>query len=346
VEYGLVRHFPGLKRYVLDGGGLIVVGGSESFGRGGYAESPLAEVLPVELPAVKSSASEVPFVPEYTLIGRRAPMLAPLRKLHGDRLPEMGGTNLVGSARRSALVLWEHPTLGAVQGAGRMPILALGEFGDGRTIALTVDATHKLKFGPLAAASSGRGHSALWEGLLGWLMRDSRYEAAEVVPDAPCAAGRPLTLRGSLLASGEATLRLQIRELSPGGSQGPAKVWSAPGALDRPARFEVGSLSRGGYVARVDADGAPPSRLVFPCEVAAGAFRDSRPDTSHLKRLVEPYGGDVFSADEVAKVPEPPEALVVTKSRSRPLLPPWVWSSLAAACLGLHFWFRRSEGLL
>src|SRR4029077_10611382 len=47
--YGLEKHLPQLARYVKAGGGLIMVGGQNSFVAGGYAGTSLAEVLPVAL---------------------------------------------------------------------------------------------------------------------------------------------------------------------------------------------------------------------------------------------------------------------------------------------------------
>src|SRR5204862_7154583 len=80
-----------------------------------------------------------------------------------------------------------------VSGA-RMPILALGEVGDGRSIALAVDDTHQLAFGQFAAKVAGRSYGALWDGLLGWLMRDPRYEAARVELAHDCVAGEKAAL--------------------------------------------------------------------------------------------------------------------------------------------------------
>jgi len=38
-----------IERYVKDGGGFIMIGGDHSFGLGGYRDTPIADVLPVEL---------------------------------------------------------------------------------------------------------------------------------------------------------------------------------------------------------------------------------------------------------------------------------------------------------
>ncbi|HEV8549843.1 MAG TPA: glutamine amidotransferase, partial [Polyangiaceae bacterium] len=187
VEYKLEPYLPALENYVRSGGGLIMVGGPSAFSGGGYAGSPLERVLPVSLPRGVEPYDLRAFVPAYTAAGRAAPVLGGVRQLLGDELPSMEGSNTLGPARPGSIVLWQHPERKA--GEAPMPMLALGEAGDGRSIALGVDATHELGFGELAERSSGRAYGALWDGLLGWLMRDPRYEAGRVALVGPCIAG-------------------------------------------------------------------------------------------------------------------------------------------------------------
>ncbi|MGH7295100.1 MAG: VWA domain-containing protein, partial [Polyangiaceae bacterium] len=47
--YGLEKYLENIRHYVRSGGGLVMVGGQNSFVAGGYAGTPLAEVLPVAL---------------------------------------------------------------------------------------------------------------------------------------------------------------------------------------------------------------------------------------------------------------------------------------------------------
>ena len=58
------------------GGGLVMVGGQNSFVAGGYAGTPLASVLPVELDGTPgaTSADTSSFVPDWTPEGRAAPV--------------------------------------------------------------------------------------------------------------------------------------------------------------------------------------------------------------------------------------------------------------------------------
>ena len=51
-----------------------------------------------------------PRITSLTEIGRVAPVLAPLRAVLGNDLPEVPGTNTVGDARPGSVVLFEHPT--------------------------------------------------------------------------------------------------------------------------------------------------------------------------------------------------------------------------------------------
>ncbi len=51
----------------------------------------------------------------------------------------MAGTNVLGDVRPGGVVLWTHPTRTTKRGAP-MPVLAIGDEGDGRSIALGIDA--------------------------------------------------------------------------------------------------------------------------------------------------------------------------------------------------------------
>src|SRR5262245_65410459 len=75
-----------------------------------------------------------------------------------------------------------------------MPVLVLREHGSGRTIALTMDGSHRLLFSAFAATAAGRAHGAFWDAMLGWLMRDPRFEPASVDLPGGCIAGEETSL--------------------------------------------------------------------------------------------------------------------------------------------------------
>src|SRR5262249_11359776 len=139
-----------------------------------------------------------PHVPQWTDQGRAAPLLGPLRAIVGDELPQMVGSNILGDVRTGSVVLWTHSKLTTKSGAP-MPILAIGDQSDGRSISLAADGGWLLEFSPLGSRTAGRGHGALWDGLLGWLMRDPRFEPAQLELVGACTAGLPTTVRARLL---------------------------------------------------------------------------------------------------------------------------------------------------
>jgi len=343
--YGLLQHFPALRKYVLSGGGLILVGGPSAFSAGGYASTPIEDVLPVGLPVAGELTRTASVTPGYTRVGRAAPMLRGLRALIGDALPPMPGYNRMGLPKESALVLWEHPDEGPADASvdERMPLLALGEVGDGRSIALALDGTYALGLGRFGTETAGDGHRVLWEGLLGWLMRDPRFESAQVRLRAPCIVGYPSTLLVSRLPGLDDPVELEIVALGVGGAA--QRVESATAASAGLFSFQLPNLGPGGYAARVKVGGAPPTRHVFACEVGGEAHADSRPDAERLETVASALSGRFVYADRVGDLPPPERTFVLEQRSLSPVGPPYMWSIPAAMMLALSWILRRARGL-
>lgn len=344
-QYRLDRHFRSLRDYVLSGGGLILVGGPEGFSAGGYAGSPVSDVLPVELPAQGELLVRKSFSPHYTPAGRAAPLLASLRATMGDALPRMSGANVLGRPKDDALVLWEHPELflPGQSGGEKMPVLALREVGDGRTVAISVDSTHELRFGEGGAATGGRAHADLWEGLLGWLMRDPRYESAQTRLEGECLAGRDQIVRVVPLPGSGDKVEVRLERLGVATSDERVLERLAAGK-DGSLRFVARGLSAGGYAVRVQVGEAPPTRSVFSCEIGGESWADSRPDSPRLRAIAEATGGKFVHFDEVASLPAPGSTFIAVNRESRPLLPAWIWATLAALSMSIHWVIRRAAG--
>jgi uncharacterized membrane protein len=341
VTYKLARHLPALADYVRGGGGLIMVGGPSAFAGGGYARSPLESVLPVELRPSEPPFDTADFVPRYTEAGRSAPVLHGVTELFGDELPTFTGSNTLGPARPGSIVLWEHPNRRA--GQAPMPVLALGEAGDGRSIALGVDGTHELSFSEFADRAAGRGYGALWDGLVGWLMRDPRYEALRLELAGPCIAGLPASLSLVRLPGATGDVSLELTRLGPEGAPLSKKVVKDPAA--GPLELDLGVLEAGGYSAAARVGLAPPTRFDFACERGGPAWSDSRPDPDRLRHIAEASGGKAVSLANLDDLPVPDPMEVAAERSSTPLLPAWAWTLAAALALGGHWYARRRQGL-
>ncbi len=349
--YRLEKHLPQLARYVRSGGGLIMVGGQNSFVAGGYAGTPLAEVLPISLDSSPgaTAADVAPITPVWSEDGRTAPLLAPLRDIVSEDLPQMPGTNILGDVRAGGLVLWSHPTRTTKSGAP-MPILAIGDQGDGRSIALGIDGAWQLEFSQLGARTSGRGYGAMWDGLLGWLMRDPRFESGQLDLVGPCVADEPARLRVRAPNSAKDPAaremvvelrRLDRQDVAPLKVEVPKRAPFAAGTVE----VTLPPLPAGGYTARLKLGPGPTTRRDFACEAGGDDWADSRPDGDRLRALAAATGGTFRWAEGDLTLPLPKPAVVSAERHVVPLAPPWTWTLAAAVLLGAHWFTRRRSGL-
>jgi uncharacterized membrane protein len=346
--YGLEKYLDNLRRYVRGGGGLVMVGGQNSFVAGGYAGTPLADVLPINLDGSTNAtgADTSPFTPQWTREGEAAPLLAPLRDVLGDDLPVMAGANVLGDVRPGGVALWSHPARKTSTGAS-MPVLAVGDEGDGRTIALGVDGTWGLKFSELGAKTGGRGHGALWDGLLGWLMRDPRFETAQMAVLGGCTVGEPVTMHATLLPSaGHTVSRAVVLDVTRIDQvEAPLRIVGQQAPDRSSIDLVLPALAAGAYTARLHVGGGPIARYDFACEAGGDEWADSRPDAERLASLARATGGSFVFASDAASLALPKPTIVNTERHVTPVAPAWLWSFAAAAMLGAHWVSRRRFGL-
>ncbi len=347
-RYRLSRYLGNLARYVEQGGGLILVGGPSAFAGGAYASSPLERVLPITLANSDRPFDTVEFVPRMTDAGRDAALLAPLRRAVGEVLPSMPGANSLGVPRGRAVVLWEHSSRNVLPiktgGApGAMPVLAVSEVGDGRVVALGVDGTHRLAFGPEAVRTGGRGFGALWDGLLGWVIRDPRFESAHGEILGECIASIPIRARIALGARMAGELVVEVERLD--GSSIGRTVRRTTVKDERSVDVDFGPLPSGAYSALARLGDEPATRFDFACESGGTAWADTRPDPVRLAKLTKANGGRLVERSDVSALPKPAATLVHGSRQARPILGVWLWATLAACCLALNWLLRRTDGL-
>lgn len=169
-----------LARAVGQGAGLIMLGGRYSFGPGGYATTPLADVLPVEMDRFDRQELGKPTRKDVHLPGAVKMRLTRFGALHFALL--LAGT------REENLALWDKlPPLG--EGANRFrglkplavelleddqghDLLVAGSFDKGRVMAFAGDSTWLWQ-----THGYGSAHKRFWRQIVLWLAR--KDEAAE-----------------------------------------------------------------------------------------------------------------------------------------------------------------------
>jgi uncharacterized membrane protein len=208
LPYGIGDYLENIRSYVDGGGGLAMLGGAASFSSGGYHGTPVAAALPVELygpfdagPVLDTQS----FAPQLTAGGLLHPVTS-LRYSPDDnarvwkQLPQLEGVNLVAAAKPDATVLAVHPRLRTKAGKP-MPVIVAGEYGKGRSLAVTTDTLWRWGF--VAAArpgDDGRQYTRLWENAMRWLIQDPDLRNLHVDSSAvEYAPGQPVRVSVRLL---------------------------------------------------------------------------------------------------------------------------------------------------
>lgn len=168
--YRMAPYLNNIRQYILDGGSFLMVGGDQSFDHGGYAYTPLNDLLPVRLRGA-ATWDPAPFVPRRSAVGRTHPILevqAP--GAAGDpfrSLPALQGANVMAGLAPGAEALLVHPSL-----PGNPPVVAIREAGRGRTMAVATDSTWRWRFEDVGRGGDGAAYRRFWRNTLRWLIRD------------------------------------------------------------------------------------------------------------------------------------------------------------------------------
>ena len=267
------------------GGGLLVLGGRASLSEGGFAGTPLAEVLPVTLARgtvnVDGPATTVTVRPTRT--GQTHPAMQlratlPASIARWDSMPALTTVNQIGATRAGATVL----LAGRVEG-GRsdVPILSFQRYGRGTSAVFAVQDSWLWKMDATVAVEDD-SYQTFWRQITRWLVEGAPDRLEITASPARVAPGEPVTLRAHVSNSfygdvNDATVAVTVA--SPNGTSSTVPLeWSLR---------EDGSYS-GTFT-------APDSgRFILNAEARFG--RDSV-ETASATLLVDDQGADVSNAE-------------------------------------------------
>ena len=335
------------------GGGLLMVGGRRSFAEGGWAGTPLAEVLPVELedPAGENFIARLTVRP--TLAGEDYPITR-LGESEEDSttswdvLPELSTVNRIGIAKRGATVL----LTGTDEVGDDHIVLAFQRYGRGKALAFPIqdswiwqmDATIPLEDTTFAT---------FWRRMIRWLV-DGVPEHVEITALVDrVEPGETLRLRAEVVDPAfeevnDATVTAQVT--SPSGRVIDVPMeWTVStdgeyrGSFlsDEPGLYEV----RGSAV-RQDADlGAG----VMYARASAGdtEYFDATMRASLLTRIAEETGGRFFTPADASTLPEAISysGRGVTVVEERDLWDMPILLIMILGLIGCEWGYRRLRGL-
>lgn len=350
------QYLQNIRDFVLDfGGGLMMIGGKRSFASGGYAVTPVADILPVEMTMEAGNFAEGEYKPRLTDAGARHPITA-LRgsaeesKALWDSLPPVEGFNPSGAAKSGATVLLDHPFQTA--SSANMPVMAVSQEGRGRVLALMTDTSWRWNF---LRAESGGGpddYLRLWRAAVRWLVGDPEGKQVRVRTDRVHYSAKD-TVRIRVKALGKdyapepepkISLKLSgatgMRDL--GNLRLEGEEWALD--LDNPGpggwRLEASADSKTGEILGAD-------ETVFVVEGRGIEYEKPWPNSALLEQISKITGGkawDIKHSPDAGSLPSP-KAWRVAGRKRLPLWDNWLAGTLILLLLSMEWYFRRRWGL-
>jgi uncharacterized membrane protein len=174
-----------VANYVSRGGAFAMIGGDRSFDLGKYAGTPIERILPVRLGVGGDPVDLARFQPVLTEAGRGHPVTAlavnPAQsEATWKQLAPLEGLNLSLGASDGAAVLLEHPTRKTPSGSP-LPVVAVREVEQGRSLAFMGDSSWRWSFGEAAAGRTNQAYLRFWKNAMRWLVGD--WDSQRLVVD-------------------------------------------------------------------------------------------------------------------------------------------------------------------
>ncbi|MEP7383483.1 MAG: glutamine amidotransferase [Gemmatimonadota bacterium] len=336
------------------GGGLLMLGGRDAFGEGGYGGTAVSDALPVELQGVAGDAPPLATLratPTAAGGGHPALQLAAtdsLSKARWATLPPLTSVNRLGRAKPGATILLNGVTADSVTSHA---LLAFQRYGRGKAIVFGAQDSWLWQM-EASIPVDDQTHETFWRQMLRWLVSDVPDRAETLVAE-ESGPGEGIALRATVSDSGflkanGATVQGTVTTPS-GVTQDVALEW----AVERDGEYRTTYVPQGTGVHEVRlhavlghdtvASEAAFVRVAPPTNEYFGA--EMRP--AMLRRIAEETGGRYYPAEralEVAKdmVYSPSGATVVEK---KDLWDMPVLLVLLLATLGAEWALRRREGV-
>jgi uncharacterized membrane protein len=348
-----------VKDFVRDGGGLAMLGGVRSFDSGGYGESALKEVLPVEMDGKGTYRNDSSVPPALTASGKAHPItrLFPDPRANESawaKIPPLTSVNQVRAARGQTLLV-----AGGDGTAKGSPLLTIGRFGKGRTLALMSDDIWRWNFIAVGNRESPQNHLKLIRQSVRWLAQEPSFEQVKIQPIPLARPGEKLAIKLRVLKDDFTPTQqaaVQVRVFGPEGE--PGLVTAKADSTEGEYTGEYTPTREGSYRVEAEANlGGKPlgkDRSSFSAAFLYGETDDGRPRTELLQAIAESSQGFYFPIADwnekaieqiAAKLEQHAPSQIVERRQTQ------LWSTLwtflpILLLLCVEWWMRRKWGLL
>ena len=353
--FRMAQYLPKIRDFVKDGGGVVMVGGEQSFAGGGYAKTAFASFLPV----VMSDADEVVtqrFVPQLTDIGQVHPITRLIQSRTENEaawqaLAPMNGFNGVAGIADDATVLLRTSTK-----TGSRPFVTVRDFGKGRVLAVLGDDTWRWSFGADGSGVNPHFYYRFWGNAIRWLIRDPALNRLKLSARSDdVGVGEPVVIDARLSTATfqpAPNVKLEASVTKLGNSKDENSARTLPSQNTDAyglARFSVSFDKPGEYLIDVKTAEADDARAKMPILVAHDPreLKRVQPSPNFLKALAESSSARYI--DGTTRLNEldfnTTQSLRVDERKDVP-----IWSSgwvlvLLSIALGTEWFIRRRRGL-
>lgn len=337
------------------GGGLLMLGGRKAFSEGGWAGTPVGEVLPVVLtPGLEQAAeffSSMSIKPTREGLAHPATQISDTEQASADRwakLPELSTVNRIAKVKPGATVL----LTGLDEGRNERPVLSYQRYGRGKALALASQDAWLWRM-HASMALEDTTHRTFWRRLLRWLVDDVPDRVELSVSQDNVEPGQPITLVSDVRDKDYAPINdagVMAHVTAPSGKVEDVPMeWSVAKAGEYKAVFTPSEV--GAYQIRVAATRAGQDQGSATANIAAGPsvseYFDAGMRAPLLRRLAEETGGKFYTAKDTATLAE---AIAysgrgVTVVDERDLWDMPVVFLLFLSVIGAEWAFRRAKGL-
>ncbi len=351
------KYLNNIKEYVEGGGAFIMIGGDLSLQGGGYAGTPVEDILPVTL----EKKPQTFFQEEFPFQGDPAYGAHPILRLEKDEetnrnawksLPPLNGMNVGLSPKKGSLVLASYP---GNKGGPSYPLLIAGKAGKGRSMVLATDTSWNWNFRSVGKGGSGRSYQKFWNNVIAWITDDPETRLVRVETDKEnYAPGEKALIKVRVLRENYAPLidgkvRATVH-LVQGGKE--VAAHSLPTDKNGEAGFQFPADSEGHYSVRVEAD---VSGETLSDETGFGVFSDTaefqKPmiDPALLETIARRTGGSYRVLDgrtDMTGIAFPnPQVYARTSVKTVGLWDNWWSYGMVLISLCADWWIRRRSGL-
>lgn len=291
------------------GGGLLVLGGRRSLSEGGWAGTPVADVLPVLLPAQADPSYFAALDVRPTRDGAahavtRLASSADSAAEVWQRLPRLTVFNRVGAARPGASIL-----LSGTGDDGDHIVLAAQRYGRGQAVVFTPhDSWLWQMHGDVPV--DDLSHETFWRQMLRWLVDGvPRQVVASVDRDRISAdeAVRVLAQVDDERYIGVNGAEVMARITAPSGATSDVPLsWTIERDGAYAATFVAGEegLHRVDVIAALDGENVSGEPAWFRVAPGTSEYFDAGMQAALLRRIAEETGGRYYTLDDIEQLPE------------------------------------------